>query len=77
MSYTNILEQKIKEHCGVFINIINKQMTTQTKNRLAYLKRKRRKLLTECRNAGVELTAEYKQLTHDITVCELNLMADE
>jgi hypothetical protein len=48
----------------------------QLKNRLAYLKKKRRKLVSECRKAGKELPAEYKQLTHDIMVCEMNL-ADE
>jgi hypothetical protein len=50
--------------------------TQQTKNRLAYLKKKRRKLITECRKAGKALPAEYQTLTHDIMVCEMNL-ADE
>ena len=49
----------------------------QTKNRLAYLKRKRRAMISECRKTGKQLPEEYKTLTHDITVCEINLMADE
>ena len=49
----------------------------QTKNRLAYLRKKRRKLISECKKLGQSLPEEYKKLTHEITVCELNLMADE
>ena len=49
----------------------------QTKNRLSYLRKKRRKLISECKKSGQSLPEEYKKLTHDITMCELNLMADE
>ena len=49
----------------------------QTKNRLAYLRKKRRNLISECRKAGKSLPAEYKTLTHDITMCELNLTENE
>ena len=48
----------------------------QLKNRLSYLRRKRRSLISECRKAGIELPAEYKTLTHDIVVCEMNLMGE-
>ena len=48
----------------------------QTKNRLAYLRKKRRKLVSECKKSG-QLPEEYKILTHDITVCEINLIANE
>ncbi len=49
------------------------QTKGQLKNRLFYIKRKRRALLKECIKAGVPLPEEYKSLTHDIVVCEINL----
>ena len=53
------------------------EMATQTKgqlkNRLFYIKRKRRALIKECIKSGVPLPEEYKSLTHDIVMCEINL----
>ncbi len=49
------------------------QTKGQLKNRLFYIKRKRRALLKECIKSGVPLPEEYKSLTHDIVVCEINL----
>ena len=52
-------------------------MATQTKgqlkSKLSYIRRKRRILLKECVKSGVPLPEEYKSLTHDIVVCEINL----
>ena len=52
-------------------------MATQTKgqlkNKLSYIKRKRRNLLKECIKSGIPLPEEYKSLTHDIVVCEIKL----
>ena len=45
----------------------------QLKNKLSYIKRKRRALLKECIKSGVPLPEEYKSLTHDIVMCEINL----
>ena len=43
------------------------------KNKLFYIKRKRRALLKECIKSGGPLPEEYKSLTHDIVMCEINL----
>ncbi len=45
----------------------------QLKNKLSYIKRKRRALLKECIKSGGPLPEEYKSLTHDIVMCEINL----
>lgn len=54
-----------------------KEMDTQTKNqlknKLSYIKKKRRALLKECVKSGAHLPEEYKSLTHDIVMCEINL----
>ena len=49
----------------------------QLKNKLSYIKKKRRALLKECRKSGQLLTEEYKTITHDICVCEMNLLDNE
>lgn len=49
------------------------QTKKQLKNKLSYIKRKRRALLKECIKSGEPLPEEYKSLTHDIVMCEINL----
>ena len=59
------------------ITISKNEMATQTKNqlrnKLSYIKRKRRVLLKECIKSGTPLPEEYKSLTHDIVMREINL----
>lgn len=50
------------------------QTRNQLKNKLSYIKKKRRALLKECVKSGKPLPEEYKSLTHDIVVCEINLL---
>ena len=59
------------------ITLSKNEMDTQTKNqlrnKLSYIKKKRRALLKECVKSGKPLPEEYKHLTHDIVMCEINL----
>lgn len=49
------------------------QTKKQLKNKLSYIRRKRRALLKKCIKLGEPLPEEYKSLTHDIVMCEINL----
>ena len=51
-------------------------MQTKAKQqaKLYRLKAKRRKLLRTLASRGLEVNQEYKDLTHDITVLEMNLL---
>ena len=53
-------------------------MQTRTKQqaKLYRLKAKRRKLLRTLASRGLEVNQEYKDLTHDITVLEMNLLGN-
>ena len=70
-----------KERCMIKLLTNNhyekNKMATQTKgqlkNKLSYIRRKRRTLLKECIKSGIPLPEEYKSLTHDIVMCEINL----
>ena len=54
-------------------HFMDTQTKRQLKNKLSYIKRKRRALLKECIKSGEPLPEEYKSLTHDIVMCEINL----
>ena len=59
-----------------FANTKTKIMQTKTKQqaKLYRLKAKRRKLLRTLASRGLEVNQKYKDLTHDITVLEMNLL---
>ena len=45
-----------------------------TRAKLYRLKAKRRKLVRTLASRGLDVNQEYKDLTHDITVLEMNLL---